>query len=156
MLHAVKATAVVSARGRARSMAGHPWIFRDDVVRGPERDAGDGGPFLVDVTDGRGRSLGRATWAKGARIGLRMLGHIGGDGGDAGDGLEALLALCERRLDAARVSTQHTSSERNSGRRDGAADDVGSDERGPRRAGGPGGGPPERAAGPGARRRQRP
>ena len=101
MLHAVKATAVVSARGMARIKAGHPWIFRDDVVRGPERDAGDGGPFLVDVTDGRGRSLGRATWAKGARIGLRMLGHIGGDGGDTGDGLEALLALCERRLEAA-------------------------------------------------------
>lgn len=101
MLHAVKATAVVSARGIARIRAGHPWIFRDDVVRGPERDAGDGGPFLVDVTDGRGRPLGRATWAKEARIGLRMLGPIGGDGGDTGDSLEALLALCDRRLEAA-------------------------------------------------------
>ena len=76
MLHAVKATAVVSARGVARIRAGHPWIFRDDVARGPERDAGDGGPSLVDVTDGRGRFLGRATWARGARIGLRMLGPL--------------------------------------------------------------------------------
>jgi len=109
MLHAVKATAVVSARGVARIRAGHPWIFRDDVSRGPERDASDGGPFLVDVTDGRGRFLGRATWAKTARIGLRMLGPIGDDaakadgpdGGAAGDGLDALLALAERRLGAA-------------------------------------------------------
>jgi 23S rRNA (cytosine1962-C5)-methyltransferase len=106
MLHAVKATAVVSARGIARIRAGHPWIFRDDVSRGPERDAGDGGPFLVDVTDLRGRFLGRAMWAKAARIGLRMLGNIGdGDGGADGDaqdgGLDALLEMAERRLEAA-------------------------------------------------------
>jgi 23S rRNA (cytosine1962-C5)-methyltransferase len=105
MLQAVKATAqataIVSARGIARIRAGHPWIFRDDIVRGPERDAADGGPFLVDVTDGRGRMHGRATWAKEARIGLRMLGPIGGDGGEAGEGLDALLALAERRLEAA-------------------------------------------------------
>jgi len=107
MLHAVKATAVVSARGVARIRAGHPWIFRDDVSRGPERDAGDGGPFLVDVTDGRGRLLGRATWAKEARIGLRMLGQIGDEGGGdpeglaTADGLDALVALVERRLETA-------------------------------------------------------
>jgi len=112
MLHAVKATAVVSARGVARIRAGHPWIFRDDISRGPERDASDGGPFLVDVTDGRGKLLGRATWAKAARIGLRMLGPIGDgadgaqgdaapDGGPPGDGLDALLELAARRLEAA-------------------------------------------------------
>jgi len=87
----------------ARIRAGHPWIFRDDVVRGPDQDARDGGPFLVDVTDGRGRPLGRATWAKSARIGLRLLGTIGGveDDASAGDGLEALLAIVERRLESA-------------------------------------------------------
>src|SRR3569623_1463564 len=101
MLHAVKATAVVSARGMARIKAGHPWIFRDDVVRGTERDAVDGGPILVDVTDGRGRSLGRASWAKGARFGLLILGDIGAAGCDTGVVLEALLALCERLRESA-------------------------------------------------------
>ena len=52
-------TAVVSARGAARIGAGHPWVFRPDVVRGPKHDAGDGGPSLVRVRDGRGRRAGR-------------------------------------------------------------------------------------------------
>ncbi len=29
-------TAVVSGRGAARIGAGHPWVFRPDVVRGPK------------------------------------------------------------------------------------------------------------------------
>ena len=52
--------AVVSARGAGRIRGGHPWVFRDDVVRGPARDAGDGGPTLVTVEDGRGKPLGAA------------------------------------------------------------------------------------------------
>src|SRR5579871_4172254 len=67
------ATAVVSARGAARIRAGHPWIFRPDVVRGPASDAGDGGPALVTVEDGRGKRLGLATWAARARLALRMV-----------------------------------------------------------------------------------
>ena len=42
-------TAVVSTRGAARIGAGHPWVFRPDVVRGPKHDATDGGPALVRV-----------------------------------------------------------------------------------------------------------
>jgi 23S rRNA (cytosine1962-C5)-methyltransferase len=100
----VKATAVVSARGVARVRAGHPWIFRDDIVRGPERDASTGGPFLVDITDGRGRWLGRGTWAQTARIGLRVVTTAQPDTdapAENDDGPDELLALCERRLDEA-------------------------------------------------------
>jgi 23S rRNA (cytosine1962-C5)-methyltransferase len=67
------ATAVVSARGAARIRGGHPWVFRPDVIRGPARDAGDGGPALVKVEDGRGKALGIATWAARARLALRMV-----------------------------------------------------------------------------------
>jgi 23S rRNA (cytosine1962-C5)-methyltransferase len=65
--------AVVSARGAARLRAGHPWIYRDDVARGPARDAGDGGPSLVAIEDGRGKPLGTATWAARARLALRVV-----------------------------------------------------------------------------------
>ncbi|HZL21614.1 MAG TPA: methyltransferase domain-containing protein [Polyangia bacterium] len=67
------ATAVVNARGATRIRNGHPWVFRPDVVRGPEHDAGDGGPALVRVEDARGKSLGIATWAARARLALRMI-----------------------------------------------------------------------------------
>jgi 23S rRNA (cytosine1962-C5)-methyltransferase len=66
-------TVVVSARGSDRIRRGHPWVFRDDVVRGPDRDAGDGGPALVAVQDARGRPLGTATWAARARLALRLV-----------------------------------------------------------------------------------
>jgi 23S rRNA (cytosine1962-C5)-methyltransferase len=69
------ATAVVSARGAARLRAGHPWVYRPDVIRGPAHDAGDGGPSLVSVEDGRGKRLGWATWAARARLALRMIGR---------------------------------------------------------------------------------
>src|SRR5580692_2667745 len=62
------AIAVVSSRGAARIRAGHPWVFRPDVVRGPA---------LVTVEDGRGKRLGLATWAARARLALRMLARQG-------------------------------------------------------------------------------
>src|SRR5688572_23899378 len=69
----VTATAVVNARGRARIAAGHPWVFRQDVVRGPDADAATGGPSLVLVTDERKRPLAVATWAAQARLALRVI-----------------------------------------------------------------------------------
>src|SRR6185503_13151741 len=71
------AIAVVSARGAARLRAGHPWVFRPDVIRVPATDAGEGGPALVTVEDGRGKRLGVATWAARARLALRMLDREG-------------------------------------------------------------------------------
>src|SRR6516162_7674005 len=92
--------AVVSARGAARLKAGHPWIYRDDVVRGPARDAGDGGPSLVAVEDGRGKPLGTATWAARARLALRVVAR--GPGPAPGDLVELVAArlgaALERRL----------------------------------------------------------
>jgi 23S rRNA (cytosine1962-C5)-methyltransferase len=89
------ATAVVSARGAARIRSGHPWVFRPDVVRGPARDAGDGGPTLVAVEDPRGKTLGLATWAARARLALRMLVR----GPDARP--RPLTEIVEQRLGAA-------------------------------------------------------
>ena len=93
-------TAVVSARGAARIGAGHPWVFRPDVVRGPKHDATDGGPALVRVRDGRGRPLGVATWAARPRLALRMVARAGQP--EPAD----LAALVEERLAAALARRQ--------------------------------------------------
>ena len=90
---------MVTARGRARIAARHPWVFRQDLVRGPERDAGDGGPAIVRVTDERGRPLGLATWAARAKIALRMLSHVERD--EAETDVPALIDLVAARLPAA-------------------------------------------------------
>src|SRR5258708_29702110 len=66
-------SAVVSARGAARIRAGHPWVFRQDVTRGPDGDAGNGGPSLVVVQDRRGKALGVATWGARAKLAPRLL-----------------------------------------------------------------------------------
>src|SRR5262245_44700051 len=93
-------TAVVSPRGAARIAGGHPWVFRPDVVRGPKQDAGDGGPSLVRVRDGRGRPLGVATWAARPRLALRMVARAGDPEPTDLPALveERLAAALERRL----------------------------------------------------------
>jgi 23S rRNA (cytosine1962-C5)-methyltransferase len=88
-------TAVVNARGRARIAAGHCWVFRQDVVRGPDQDAGSGGPSLVLVTDERRRPLALATWAARARLALRVLER------GENDQLPLLASVIEARLAAA-------------------------------------------------------
>ena len=60
--------ASVSARGAQRWDSGHPWIFRSDVVGGPESEAG-----TVVVQDQRGRKLGVALWSPRSEISLRLL-----------------------------------------------------------------------------------
>jgi 23S rRNA (cytosine1962-C5)-methyltransferase len=74
---AAHATVTVSARGLGRIRAGHPWIYRPDIVRGPAEDAGQGGPAVVAVVDARGHRVGTATWAATARLALRMLARSG-------------------------------------------------------------------------------
>ena len=63
-----KLTAVVSAKGAARWAAGHPWIYRTDVVDEPRGQAG-----LVRVTDRRGAFLGQALYSPRSEIRLRLL-----------------------------------------------------------------------------------
>ena len=109
-------TVTVNQRGIARIRAGHPWIYRPDIVSGPQTDAGTGGPVIVTVVDARGRRLGCATWAATARLALRMLTRAGtpddanapdakGDArGTLGEaGLESLLTWVERQFPLARA-----------------------------------------------------
>ena len=60
--------ATVSAKGARRWEAGHPWIYRSDVVTPPATDAG-----AVRVTDQRGKPLGVALWSPRSEISLRLL-----------------------------------------------------------------------------------
>ncbi len=94
----------MTARGAARIRARHPWVFRQDVARGPESDAAGAGPSLVAVEDPRGRRLGTATWAAHARLALRMVDVEGST--NAGrvitpGGTAAIVALVQARLPAA-------------------------------------------------------
>jgi 23S rRNA (cytosine1962-C5)-methyltransferase len=59
--------ATVSARGAARWAAGHPWIYRSDVVSRPDA-AG-----IVPVRDSRGKFLGQALCSPRSEISLRLL-----------------------------------------------------------------------------------
>jgi 23S rRNA (cytosine1962-C5)-methyltransferase len=61
---------VVSAKGAARGRAGHPWIFRGDVMAAP----GDLPPGSeVRVVDARQNFIARAFWAARSPIALRIL-----------------------------------------------------------------------------------
>jgi 23S rRNA (cytosine1962-C5)-methyltransferase len=97
--------AVVNARGRARVLARHPWIFRQDVVSGPDTDARDGGPALVRVLGPRGEPLALASWAARAKVALRVFA-VGPQAAEkpgerSGDGAGDLFALVVARLGAA-------------------------------------------------------
>ena len=61
-------SATVSAKGARRWTAGHPWIYRSDLITQPETDAG-----AVRVTDQRGRAIGVALWSPRSEISLRQL-----------------------------------------------------------------------------------
>src|SRR4051812_33481741 len=60
-------TARVTPRGAERWVRGHPWIYRSDVLDGPET------PALVAVKDQRGRFLGQALYSPKSEIRLRLL-----------------------------------------------------------------------------------
>ena len=61
-------SATVSRRGVQRWAAGHPWIYRSDVVTRPTVPAG-----VVPVRDERSRPLGWALWSPASEISLRLL-----------------------------------------------------------------------------------
>src|SRR5262245_65394803 len=64
----VLSRAQINRRGAARWQAGHPWIFRSDVLETP---SGPAGPVRV-VSENR-RFLGMALWSPLSQISLRML-----------------------------------------------------------------------------------
>jgi len=61
-------TAIVSAKGAQRWAAGHPWIFRSDLVEPPATE-----PGAVTVLDNRRKPLGTALWSPQSEISLRLL-----------------------------------------------------------------------------------
>jgi 23S rRNA (cytosine1962-C5)-methyltransferase len=65
-----KAIATVTAKGAARWAAGHPWIYRSDVVAAPR---GAAAPGIVRVHDRRGAPLGQALYSPRSEIRLRLL-----------------------------------------------------------------------------------
>ena len=89
-------TAVVNARGRARIVSGHPWVYRQDVISGPATDARQGGPALVAVLDERRRTLASATWATLSPVALRVFERR-----SESAPLPELMALVTERLQAA-------------------------------------------------------
>ncbi len=59
--------AIVSTKGARRWDAGHPWIYRSDVIERPH-DAG-----AARVHDQRGKPLGIALWSPRSEISLRLV-----------------------------------------------------------------------------------
>jgi 23S rRNA (cytosine1962-C5)-methyltransferase len=61
-------SAIVSSKGAQRWAAGHPWIFRSDLVEPPSSP-----PGAVAVFDTRRKPLGIALWSPRSEISLRLL-----------------------------------------------------------------------------------
>jgi len=61
-------TVTISRRGEDRARAGHPWIYRSDVI-GADAAAGD----LVQVQTERGRPIGYALFSDESEITLRLI-----------------------------------------------------------------------------------
>src|SRR4051812_9480677 len=59
---------VISARGEQRVRAGHPWIYRADVV-----DVNAAGGDVVQVVGPRHRVIGHALFSDRSQIPIRML-----------------------------------------------------------------------------------
>jgi 23S rRNA (cytosine1962-C5)-methyltransferase len=57
----------VTPRGAERWIRGHPWIYRSEVLDGPDA------PGLVEVKDHRGRFIGQALYSPRSEIRLRLL-----------------------------------------------------------------------------------
>jgi 23S rRNA (cytosine1962-C5)-methyltransferase len=89
-------TVKIGSRGRARVASGHPWIYRQDVIAGPERDARTDGPAMVLVTDERNRPLAIATWSLESPVALRILDRTNFQGEGPPDFLQLVAARLER------------------------------------------------------------
>ncbi|HEU4995283.1 MAG TPA: class I SAM-dependent rRNA methyltransferase [Gemmatimonadaceae bacterium] len=94
--------AIVSPKGARRWQLGHPWIYRSDVTRRPESDAG-----AVRVRDARGKGLGVALWSPRSEISLRLLDRNPSARIDAGWWSERIRAGVERRASLERAANAY-------------------------------------------------
>lgn len=83
-------TALLKPSVRHRCLQGHPWIYASEIAQAPSCEPGD----EVDVTDGRGRFVGRGTWNPRSQIAIRLFSRQHGERLDAD--------LVRRRLREAR------------------------------------------------------
>ena len=60
----------ISRKGEERARAGHPWIYRSDVVE-VDADPGD----IVEVVGSRGRRVGHAFFSDRSEIAIRLVSH---------------------------------------------------------------------------------
>ena len=79
---------VVSGRGAARLAAGHPWVYRSDVMRPAEE------PGFAPVLNRRGRTLGWAAVHPSSELAVRLVHSI-----DAPVDEATLVARCEAALE---------------------------------------------------------
>src|SRR5689334_21041837 len=66
---ATKMRVVVNRRAALRVHAGHPWVYRSDIVSAQA----EAGSFVV-VEDERGHALGTALYSSSSQIAVRMFG----------------------------------------------------------------------------------
>jgi len=92
--------AQVSQAGARRWERGHPWIFRSDVARAPQREAG-----AVLVESAAGRPLGWALWSPQSEISLRRLDQDPGATIDAAWWRDRIAAALHRREGLRSAST---------------------------------------------------
>jgi 23S rRNA (cytosine1962-C5)-methyltransferase len=96
MVKDTRPTVKIGSRGRARVASGHPWIYRQDVLAGPERDARTDGPALVLVADERNRPLAIATWSLESPVALRILDRTNSQSAGLPDFLQCIASRMER------------------------------------------------------------
>lgn len=59
----------VNKAGAGRVVGGHPWVFRDDLVKAPKEGAGE----VFPLHDGKGRFLGQGFYNPRSRIAFRLI-----------------------------------------------------------------------------------
>jgi 23S rRNA (cytosine1962-C5)-methyltransferase len=94
--------AIVSNKGARRWAAGHPWIYRSDVVERPDAPAG-----VVTVHDPRGAPLGVALWSPRSEISLRLIDRDAGARIDAEWWLDRIARAATRRSGLDRVTNAY-------------------------------------------------
>lgn len=94
--------AIVTVKGARRWAAGHPWIYRSDVIQRPDAEAG-----IVLVHDARRRPMGWALWSPRSEISLRLLDRNPRARIDAAWWRSAIKASLSRRDALADVATAY-------------------------------------------------